>query len=69
MPEYFVKVVHNDADSGANYESAQKAYASSEAEAAKIVESRVESRGIPGGFFEYKAYEVSEDGTIQGFEP
>lgn len=69
VPEYFVRVVHNDAELGTHHENAEKAYATSAAEAKKIVQSRAESRGIPGGFFEYTAHEVSEEGIIQGFQP
>jgi hypothetical protein len=66
VPEYFVRVESSDSELGVSHESAEKAYASSAAEAEKIVEARHEAHGINTNYFEYTAHEVSEDGTIQG---
>jgi hypothetical protein len=53
VPEYFVRVETSSPELGIHHESAEKAYASSAAEAAKVVEARHESHDIKTDNIEY----------------
>ena len=66
MPKYHVRItgLGPDKDDRDELAGGESVYASSAEEAEKFVEARAEKNGIDASYFEYRAIEVSSDGTF-----